>query len=51
MCGDSKIAYKVVISGVAKFALCEEHKDALSGIVVDPTIALSQSAPLVVPIL
>lgn len=51
MCGDSKIAYKVVVAGTPKFALCETHKDALSGIVVDPEIALNQQTPLVIPVL
>lgn len=51
MCGDSKIAYKVVVTGESKFALCEKHKDALSGIIVDPQIALNQATPLIIPIL
>ena len=51
LCGDSNIRYKVVVGGKPRFALCEQHKSAFSGVVPDLETALHRSPPIIIPIL
>lgn len=52
MCGTGKIAYHVVVPGNdQRFGLCEEHKDTFTGIVANPAYCVTQTPPLLIPLI
>jgi len=52
MCGTNKIAYHVAVAGKEqRFALCEEHKDTFTGIVLNPAFGVPQNPPIIIPLI